>query len=82
MKTEEKSFLSYNVTHKTKDDYNLLTWCPECKKVAPHRYENRDAVQCMICEWCGGNMGDINLTRQWRKAPEGTIVVRDEERIF
>ena len=87
MKTEEKSVVSGNVLCETKDDLylfnpnSLLTWCPECKKMAPYRCESRVGMQFFICEWCGGNMGDIYLTRRWRKAPEETIVERDAERI-
>jgi len=81
VKTEEKSVVSSKVPCGTKDDSILLTWCPECKKMAPYRCESRDAMQFYICEWCGGNMGDIYLTRCWGRAPKGTIVVRDVERI-
>jgi hypothetical protein len=88
VKTEEKSVVSGNVPRRTKDiEANkfinpiVLTWCPECKQMAPYRWENRGDVWCFICEWCGGNMGDVYLTRMFYKAPEGTIVVRDEERI-
>ena len=52
----------------------IMTPCIKCKDFEPHRYEDGK----MICDRCGTDMGDLSITRMFRKAPIGSIVVRQE----